>query len=483
MIPDYYNLAEQPFGVTPDTRYLYLSPTHREALASLLYGVQTGRGFMSIIAKPGMGKTTLLFWLLKRLGQSARTVFLFQTLGGPADLLRSLLHDLGKDAQGLDLAQMHSQLNERLVAETRQGKQVVVVIDEAQNLSDSALELLRMLSNFETPQQKLMQIILAGQPQLAEKLASPNLVQLRQRISIIARLKPFTPEETNLYLDHRLKVAGYDFRTPLFTRRAAAMVVEHSEGIPRNINNICFNALSLGCALKRKPIDAEIIREVMHDLDLGSETGLSMAIGEPKESELKISTAPSNAGVRGRGRVWLARFATGAMLFLLLTWLAGTGQRTPQVLASQTSPAGATDMARSSVPILSASPSAAESQAADTATRNSAPEHPTVETSPSPEAGPSKVIVGAHTTTRSPQFGKPVVKKTSTMMSESDPSELWEEVKNGSTSADIALANLYLDGVLVQQSCPQAQMLLLAAQKKEDKDVGDLLAAYEKRCQ
>jgi general secretion pathway protein A len=286
MVTDYYNLAEQPFGVTPDTRYLYLSPTHREALASLLYGVQSGRGFMSIIAKPGMGKTTLLFQLLQQLEHSARTVFLFQTLCSPEDLLRSLLHDLGTEAHG-DLPEMHSQLNACLLSESRRGRQVVVVIDEAQNLSDSALELLRMLSNFETPHKKLMQIILAGQPQLAEKLSSPNLVQLRQRISIVARLKPFAVDETNLYVAHRLRVAGYDFRAPLFTPRAAAKIAEHSEGIPRNINNICFNALSLGCASKRKPIDEEIIREVLDDLDLGSENGMEMAIREPRKSAPK----------------------------------------------------------------------------------------------------------------------------------------------------------------------------------------------------
>src|SRR5450631_887467 len=129
MVADYYNLAEQPFGMTPDTRYLYLSPTHREALASLLYGVQTGRGFMSIIAKPGMGKTTLLFQLLQQLKHSTRTVFLFQTLCSPVDLLRSLLQDLGTEVHGCDVPQMHSQLNECLLTESRRGKQVVVVID------------------------------------------------------------------------------------------------------------------------------------------------------------------------------------------------------------------------------------------------------------------------------------------------------------------------------------------------------------------
>src|ERR1700691_5533899 len=147
MVSDYYNLADQPFGVTPDTRYLYPSPTHREGLASLLYGLQSGRGFMSIIAKPGMGKTTLLFQLLQQLDQSIKSVFLFQTLCTPVDLLRSLLQDLGIDAHDRTLPEMHSQLNECLLSESRAGRQIVIVIDEAQNLSESALELLRMLSN------------------------------------------------------------------------------------------------------------------------------------------------------------------------------------------------------------------------------------------------------------------------------------------------------------------------------------------------
>src|SRR5258707_6468203 len=160
MILDYYGLQQQPFGVTPDPRYLYPSPTHREALASLSYGIQSGLGFMTVIAKPGMGKTTILFQLLQQLEHSARTVFLFQTLCGPEDLLRSLLHGLDIADPGGDMGQMHAQLNDLLLAEARQHRKVVVVIDEAQNLDESALEMVRLLSNFETTCNKVIQIVL-----------------------------------------------------------------------------------------------------------------------------------------------------------------------------------------------------------------------------------------------------------------------------------------------------------------------------------
>lgn len=309
MFLEYYKLNEQPFGVTPDPRYLFLSSTHREALASLQYGVKSGRGFMSLIAMPGMGKTMLLSQLLQRLEGLARTVYIFQTLVTPQDFLRCLFWDLGMEEYcDDDVVRMHSHLNEFLAREFRQGRRLIVVIDEAQNLEDRALELLRMFSNFETSSEKLMQIVLSGQPQLAEKLASPNLVQLRQRISIMARLKPFSVEETNLYIGHRLQLAGYDFRTFLFTARAGIMIAERSEGIPRNINNICFNAMSLACALKQKTIDLDIISEVLDDLTLGSPTnGKNFIVPASVESKgdygLRISGSCRRAPLRGLASV------------------------------------------------------------------------------------------------------------------------------------------------------------------------------------
>src|SRR5438552_6093606 len=163
----YYGLREQPFGVTPDPRFLYLSAAHREALASLYYGVEAGRGFLGLIAKPGMGKTTILFRLLEQFRASARTAFLFQTQCNSREFMRFLLAELGYEGETQDLVRMHEELNKRLLQTARAGSQFIIVIDEAQNLQPDVLETVRLLSNFETPHSKLMQIILSGQPEHA----------------------------------------------------------------------------------------------------------------------------------------------------------------------------------------------------------------------------------------------------------------------------------------------------------------------------
>lgn len=269
MFLDFYQLREQPFGVTPDPRYLYFTPGHREALASLFYGIETGRGFLSLVAEPGMGKTTLLFQLLQRWKGHMHSAFLFQTQCDSRELIRYLLDDLGLKSDGEDIVRMHSELNEFLFRETKAGRRVVLFVDEAQNLSDTVLETVRLLSDFEAPDKKLLQIVLAGQPELAQRLARPGLAQLRQRIAVQARLDPLPPSEVVRYVRHRLKVAGYA-GSDLFTAEALALVAERSRGIPRLINNLCFNALSLGCAMRCKQIDSGPVREAASDLSLDS---------------------------------------------------------------------------------------------------------------------------------------------------------------------------------------------------------------------
>ena len=259
---DHFALNEQPFGVTPDPRFLYLGSKHRQALTALQYGTDLNRGFLTLIAPPGMGKTSLLFQFLESLRDKARTVFLFQTDGDSRDLMRHLLADLDLDSGGKDLPEMRLILNQFLTREMNAGRSFILVIDEAQNLDEKVLESVRLLSNFETPWMKLMQIVLAGQPQLADRLALPSMAQLRQRVSFSIRIEPLTREEVAAYVDHRLWVAGYKSST-LFSVGARALLAEYSQGIPRNINNICFSAMSLAWALKQKNIDRDMMRDVL----------------------------------------------------------------------------------------------------------------------------------------------------------------------------------------------------------------------------
>ena len=204
--------------------------------------------------------------MLESLHGTARTAFLFQTEGDSRELLRSMLRDLGINVAGQDAPSMHEALNEGLLQELHAGRRVVVVIDEAQNLDEKVLETVRLLSNFETSTQKLMHIVLAGQPGLATKLSEPRMTQLRQRVSNPIRLDPFRREETIQYIDHRLRAAGHDGPS-MFSADALDTIARVSQGIPRNINSLCFQALSIGFATQSKLIGGEILREVAADLD------------------------------------------------------------------------------------------------------------------------------------------------------------------------------------------------------------------------
>jgi type II secretory pathway predicted ATPase ExeA/phage tail protein X len=296
MFLEFYELREQPFGVTPDPRFLYLGEGHREALAAVYYSIETRRGFSAIIAEPGMGKTSLLLRLLESLQTSARTAFLFQTEGNSREFLQALLRDLGITKHGDELTSMYAALNEVLLAEMDAHRRVVVVVDEAQNLSDQTLELVRLLSNFETPEAKLMHIVLAGQPKLEEKLSRPTLIQLRQRVGAIAQLRALRQDETVEYIQHRLRSAGHK-GTPIFTTDAYSIIGEASKGIPRNINNICFHALSLGFANQSRKVGADITNEVVSDLGLrpAHNDRVSAHVVAPKPAPAQWLTESSSA--------------------------------------------------------------------------------------------------------------------------------------------------------------------------------------------
>jgi N-acetylmuramoyl-L-alanine amidase/type II secretory pathway predicted ATPase ExeA len=265
MILDFYGLREHPFGVTPDPAYLYASRTHCEALDSLTEAILGDRGFLALIAEPGMGKTTLLNQVLEGLRDTARAVFLFQTQCNSREFFQYLMNELGVDSTGMGLVAMHNKLNEILFAEMLAGRRFVLIVDEAQNLDESVLETIRMLSNFETTHSKLMQIILAGQPQFGEKLRENQLAQLLQRITLVQCLEPFSPEETAGYIRHRLKVAGYKSES-LFEPEALALIAGQSQGIPRNINKICFRSLLEGYAAGSQNLSADLVEKAIRRL-------------------------------------------------------------------------------------------------------------------------------------------------------------------------------------------------------------------------
>jgi general secretion pathway protein A len=470
MVLDFYNLKDQPFGVTPDPRYLYASESHREALASLSYGIRSRRGFMSLIAKPGMGKTTILFQLLRQLEGSARTVFLFQTLCSPKELLRDLLRDLGVVEDGSDAGRMQEQLNRVLTAEARQGRRVVVVIDEAQNLEDSALELLRMLSNFETTDYKLMQIILSGQPQLGEKLASPQLQQLRQRMAILARLRPFTPEETHFYVQHRLRVAGYNSKTSLFTPEAAALIAQYSEGIPRNINNICFNAISLGYVLRQKSIREEVVRECLVDMCLETESISDRNSAEP--DKVTFSAIKPRSDFRAPFE-WPRRLAFCLILLMICFSSGGSGQ--PKLQSRL-------HVSVTAVPSLP--PARPSTEARSEALVDQSPDVRLVSTEREPGPAPTPELSGNAMPSRQQGVSSSKTRGYLADRNEqaNDPAALWARVKNQNSDAEIELARLYLEGLAVPRNCVQAKVLLLAASRKGNARAADLLSDTSSQC-
>jgi len=318
MYLDFYRLREQPFGVSPDPRYLYFSPGHREALASLFCGIETGAGFLALIAEPGMGKTSLLLQLLERLKGSIRSAFLFQTKCNSRELIRYLLEALGIDGCDNDIVQSHARLSRFLLGEASAGKRVVVFIDEAQNLTDEALETVRLLSNCEAADHKLIQIVLSGQLELARRLKNPRLAQLRQRIAVLTGLKRLSQKETSSYIRHRLGIAGYD-GPGIFTPSAIGLIARLGRGIPRNINNICFNALSLGCALGCKRIGRRIVREALNDLSLDNIFGKMRFVGLP---------TPRIGGLTGRvfeHRAWQTASLSALLAILAIYFVTHRG--------------------------------------------------------------------------------------------------------------------------------------------------------------
>jgi general secretion pathway protein A len=266
MYERFYQLRERPFALSPDPEYLYPSRVHQEALSYLRYGLETQAGFVVITGEIGSGKTTLLQTLLRNLDSHTTVGRIVNTMLEPRELIETILIDFGLDPAGRSKPLLLRDLAQYLVDQRLAGRLVLLVIDEAQNLSLAALEELRMLSNLETEKSKLIQIVLVGQPHLRDKLHAPELVQLRQRITVSYHLPPLDADETLHYINHRLRRAALG--APLeFPPDATVVIHARSRGVPRIINVICDAALVFGYAEERRQIDRELIVEVLRELE------------------------------------------------------------------------------------------------------------------------------------------------------------------------------------------------------------------------
>ncbi|HEY3277992.1 MAG TPA: AAA family ATPase [Syntrophorhabdaceae bacterium] len=262
----FYNLSVPPFHITPDPKFLYLSPSHKEALAAIIYGIEQRKGFVAIIGGVGVGKTTILRSYLQSVQKKRlKIIYIFNAMLTFQELLKAVYRELGLTFESDDTTEMANGLYEFLIDEYQAGNSVVLVIDEAQNMPVDTLENLRMLSNFETPTDKLIQIVLVGQPEFAELLDSDRLRPLKQRLAIRSTILPLTKKESLEYMKFRLSKAG---SSPERTFKASALkrIIDASMGIPRIINILCDNALITGFGYHQKPITKKIATEVIRDL-------------------------------------------------------------------------------------------------------------------------------------------------------------------------------------------------------------------------
>ena len=266
MYEDFYGLAEPPFSITPDPRYLFFSRRHREAYEHILFGIQERKGFIQITGEVGAGKSTICRAVLEELGEGFATALVLNPVMTSIQLLRTILGELGLDNRGNDRVKLQQRLNEFLLEQLHEGSEVVLFIDEAQDMSDDLLEQVRLLSNLETDQRKLIQIVLVGQPELRTSLERQGLRQLRQRITVRYHLPPISRDETESYILHRLRVAGSNGR-PSFSRAAIGSVYRYSRGVPRLINAVCDKALLCGYVEGRDHLGWRQVRRAVRDLE------------------------------------------------------------------------------------------------------------------------------------------------------------------------------------------------------------------------
>lgn len=270
MYQSFYSLRQKPFAITSNPSFLYLSQRHKEALANLTYGIKERVGFIEITGEVGTGKTTICRALLNQLDEKTKTAFIFNSSLSELQLLQTIIEDLGIKTNKKSRGDLFSELNRFLIEQLALNNNVVVIIDEAQNLSFRLLEQIRMLSNLEAENEKLLQIVLVGQPELRDKLRSPKLRQLRQRIAVRYHIEALGKEEVPRYIEHRLKLAGANGAAPVFEPQSVEDIYGYSGGIPRLINIVCDKALLMGFTLEQRRIEPTIIKQCIKEIEGGS---------------------------------------------------------------------------------------------------------------------------------------------------------------------------------------------------------------------
>src|ERR1700682_5422579 len=281
MYKKFFGLKENPFNVNPDPRYLFLTHYTQEALACLTYGIETRKGFILLTGEVGTGKTTLINKLLEWLHKErVSTAFVFNPRLSVSQFFDFMMADFGIPCESRQKGQMLLKLNQWLLERYQAGERAVLIVDEAQNLSPQMLEEIRLLTNLETSTEKLLQIVLSGQPELEQKLNQPQLRQLRQRITLRAKTRHLTMEETKGYIHERLRIAGAE-NTDIFEPGAIEVVYRFARGIPRVTNLLCEHALVSSYVDQRNPVPPEIVEEVAHDFDLDTIDPTQQAPAQP----------------------------------------------------------------------------------------------------------------------------------------------------------------------------------------------------------
>ncbi len=299
MYAEFYGLKELPFALTPDPRFIYFTPSHTEVMANLHYGIESGKGLVVVTGEVGTGKTTILRWMMQRLDRTVLVAYIFNPRLSVAEFYQHVatLLDVTKWETKSELL---IELGRALESRHSRGLRTVLIIDEAQGLSPHVLEEIRLLSNFESDTAKQLQIVLTGQPELRDVLNNPDLRQLKQRVALRCIIKPLpNVEETDRYITSRLLVAGAE-RIDTFSPGAIDYIFRCSDGIPRNINNLCDNAMLAGYAAGEGTISRGIIEEVAETFDMLPRSDRGLQAGEEREAPARIFSAA------GRAELWSA---------------------------------------------------------------------------------------------------------------------------------------------------------------------------------